>query len=59
MTYRHFTFATPPDPTICALVENYKSIFNESVVYFESDGFSIYIAMTIAGLDNVCPYRQI
>ena len=55
VTYRHLRFATPPDPTICALVENYKSIFNESVVYFESDGFSIYIAMTIAGLDNVLP----
>ena len=53
--YRHLRFATPPDPTLCALVENYKSIFNESVVYFESDGFSIYIAMTIAGLDNVLP----
>ena len=38
--YRHLRFATPPDPTLCALVENYKSVFNESVVCLRTTGLA-------------------
>lgn len=50
-------FMPPPKATICDLVSYYKGRLNGSVVY-DSDGYSVYIALTIAGLDNVLPISE-
>ncbi len=53
--YRNVTFDNkPPKPILCDLVNKYKSKLDGAVL-FNSDGFSIHIAMTIAGLDNLLP----
>ena len=53
--HRNITFDNePPKPILCDLVSKYKSKLDGAVL-FNSDNFSIYIAMTIAGLDNLLP----
>ena len=53
--YRNITFdKDPPKPILCDLITKYKNKLDGAVLY-NSDGFSIYLAMTIAGLDNLLP----
>ena len=53
--YRNITFdKDPPKPILCDLIIKYKNKLDGAVLY-NSDGFSIYLAMTIAGLDNLLP----
>lgn len=50
-------FMPPPKATVCDLVSYYKGQLNGSVVY-DSDGYRVYIALTIAGLDNILPISE-
>eukprot|EP00505_MAST-04D_sp_SCG-Rhode-Island_P000268 Stramenopile-MAST_4_protein_268 len=52
--HKNIQFTPAPKATVCDLVSYYKDRFDGTVVY-DSDGYSVYIALTIAGLDNVLP----
>jgi hypothetical protein len=55
--YKNVHFEPAPKPTICSLVQHYGDRF-DGVIAYSSDKFSVYIAMTIAGLDNVLPVSE-
>lgn len=51
---RGVVFGPPPPPSICGLVSAAKSRIN-GIVAYPSDGFSVFPALTISGLDALLP----
>ena len=53
--HRGFTFATIP-PTLCDLVHHFSADGHYGgAVRYPSDGYSLYLAMTVAGLQDLLP----
>ena len=53
-THLQIKFDQTPEPSLCALVNHFKHMFAGTVVY-PSDGYSVYFALSIAGIDNLLP----